>query len=186
MSVKERSFWSTTAGVVTGVAGIVTALAGLLGVAAQQGWLNSKSNDHSTTTVTTVQPSGDNPVVGGSAGSSGSGASGSGRSSSTPLFDVVPSQVTFDKLGPRDKQLTIRNLGTTAFTLPLPTVQGPDASRFTVTDATCGGRLDASRSCEVKVTFNPNKAGDFTARLVVQPTNAPTARDVPIQASALL
>ena len=192
MVVKDKSFFQTTAGVVTGVAGILTAIVGLLTVAAQLGWLSSKdsgtpvkSNDSTTNTTAT---NGTSTTLGrygtattipyGTAGGSSSGGS------TAPQFTVDPAAVTFENLGPTVQEVTISNTGNSAISFQSPTIQGTDAARFTVSDETCGTRLDAGSACQLKVTFIP-RAGTSTATLVIRPSTPPN-REVPLKGTSLL
>lgn len=188
MNDTKRSFWSTTAGVVTGVASVLTAIVGLLGAGASLGWFGSKDNDSKS-----AANAASSTTNGGATSSTAFGATTTtvfGRTATTAGFSLTPlqpspDQLTFDSLGARDQQVTIRNTSSTTLTLRKPTVSGVDASQFTATDLTCGTRLDANRTCEVKVTFLATKSGTSTATLVVQP-DGPPALEVPLRGSRLI
>ena len=194
MVVKDKSFFQTTAGVVTGIAGILTAVVGLLTVAAQLGWLSSndggspvKSTDSTTNTTAT---NGTPTTVGrfGTATTSPystSGASGTGSAgAAAPQFTVDPPAVTFENLAPTVQEITISNTGTSAISFQSPTITGADASRFTVSDETCGTRLEAGEACQLKVTFLP-RSGTSTATLLIRPS-VPPQREVPLKGTSLL
>ena len=178
MSVKERSFLSTTTGIVTGVATLLTAIVGIVTAGATLGWFGGKSSGKTvaTTTTTTVNPSVQPGLV----------APTSSVAAVKPQFTVIPAAgLKFQPLGPLKQTVTVQNSGDAAFTLPAPTVDGADASQFTARSLTCATRLDAGRSCDVEVTFAATKSGTSKANLVVQPVGA-AAKEVPLEGSALL
>jgi hypothetical protein len=197
MQVKEKSFFQTTAGVVTGVAGILTAVVGLLTLSAQQGWLSSKSSSTpAATTGTTLNPNLPSTSVGslgtpttsvGSATTAGSGNSGAGGGAGTSAaqFTVDPPAITFENLGPRDQQVTITNTGTSSISFLLPAITGTNSNAFTVSDQTCGSGVDAGRTCQLKVSFAPPGVGTFTATMLVKPTSGPN-RVVPLKGTSIL
>ncbi len=185
MNDNKRSFWSTTAGVVTGVASVLTALVGLLTVSINLGWLGSKddgSKRAATTGETTSSPS---TTAFAATTTTPTGRTSSAAATSLTPLAGTPAQLTFDSLGGRDEQVTIRNNSAVSLTLRRPTIAGVDASQFTATDLTCGTRLDANRTCEVKVTFLATKAGTSSATLVLQP-EGPPALEVQLRGSRLI
>jgi hypothetical protein len=188
MQVKEKSFFQTTAGVVTGVAGILTAVVGLLTVGAQMGWLGSKNGGTPASTSGSTTP-GAPPTSAGSLGTpttaGRTATTAAGSESNAPQFTVDPPAVTFENLGPRDQDITITNTGSSSISFFSPTVTGSNAARFAASDETCGSGLDAGRTCQLKVTFTPSGAGTFTGTLVIKPTVGPN-REVPLKGTALL
>lgn len=195
MQVKEKSFFQTTAGVVTGVAGILTAVVGLLTLSAQEGWLSSKNGSTpAATTGTTVNPnlpstsvgSLGTPTTSGGATTGGSSNSGAGSGAGTAAqFTVDPPAITFENLGPRDQQVTITNTGTSSISFLLPTITGTNSSAFTVSDQTCASGIDAGRTCQLKVSFAPPGVGTFTATMLIKPTIGPN-REVPLKGTSIL
>ena len=184
MAVKEKSFWSTTSGIVTGVAGTLTGVVGIVTLAAQMGWIGGGSDG------------GDDPAgtPGGSAvttlapGASRSGATGGtqNQGTSTPVFSVDPTSLSFDSLGDREKTVKVVNQGSSPMTVQAPRVDGANASQFSATAPTCTrADLAPGRSCEVQVTFSPNRSGNYKATLVVQVTNA-KAQEVSLSGQSLL
>jgi hypothetical protein len=186
MSESKRPFWSTTAGVVTGVASVLTAIVGLLTVSINLGWLGSKNDARPAASASSSTSSAASTTTFGATTTTPSGRTGttSASSSLTPL-QATPLQLTFDSLGPRDQQVTVRNTSAAAVTLRPPAIAGVDSTQFTATDLTCGTRLDANRTCEVRVTFLATKTGASTATLVVQPDGVP-ALEVPLRGSRLI
>ncbi|MGH9222601.1 MAG: hypothetical protein ACRD2W_02090 [Acidimicrobiales bacterium] len=163
----RRSFFATTAGIVTGVAGLVTAVVGLLTVGAQLGWFGSEDD--------------------GGGGGSGPAATGAGASTTVVAqFTVDPSRVAFEVLGPRESLVRVHNNSQTVpITWRAPSIEGADRAMFNASDVSCGARLGPGLSCEVRVRFAPARNGDYTARLVLQPENGP-AREVDLAGKALL
>lgn len=189
MSTKERSFWSTTSGVVTGLAGTLTAVVGLVTAGAQLGWFGSddspdKAANTAASTTTTV-------AAGTNAAGTNGGATGTstrspaGAAGSLSALAVNQEKLTFQPLGPKDQNVSVRNTGSTSVSLRSPFVDGVDRAQFTATDLTCGSRLDAGRSCDIKVTYLATKSGKATARLVVEPTTG-AAAEVQLEATSLL
>jgi hypothetical protein len=184
MAVKEKSFWSTTSGVVTGIAGTLTGVVGIVTLAAQMGWIGGDGGD------------GDDPARGQAGGSTvataptvpgnRSGAASSGATSTTPVFSVEPTSVEFEPLGSREATVKVVNDGTAPITVQSPRVEGSNPSQFAVTAPTCTGRdLAPGRSCEVEVTFTPRQSGTYKAELVIQVVGA-RAQEVELSGQALL
>ncbi len=190
MDVKEKSFFQTTAGVVTGLAGILTGVVGLLTVGTQLGWIGGSGGDGDNTTATTApaDASSQSPGAAGgqtaTTGRSGTGA-GSGTATAAPRFTVDPQSLTFENLGPRDQQVTIENIGSSAISFDPPEITGANATQFSVANQTCGTRLAADSSCQLKVTFEPDRGGTYTATLAIQPVGA-SVKEVPLRGTSLL
>ncbi|MGH9190178.1 MAG: hypothetical protein ACRD0Q_09140, partial [Acidimicrobiales bacterium] len=128
----NRNFWSTVPGLVTGLAGLLTGIVGLLTVSVQLGWVgggdgsNANSSTATSTTFTTV---------GGTTTTLfGSGSSGSTVVSSGSRFELSPPVLAFAALGRSEKPLTVRNTGSSVFSVESVTVEGPGAAQFTVDD----------------------------------------------------
>lgn len=186
MSDKSRSFWSTTAGAVTGVASVLTAIVGILTVSINLGWLGSKNDNKTAASVASSTSSSTSTTAFGATTTTAPGRTGTttAASSLTPL-QATPALLTFDSLGPRDQQVTVRNPTSGTLSLRPPSIAGVDPTQFAATDLTCGSRLDANRTCEVKVTYLATKTGPSTATLVLQPESQP-ALEVPLRGSRLI
>ena len=178
MAVKQKSFWSSTTGFVTGVAGIVTAVAGLATVATQAGWIGGSGDNSSDvkTTQTTLAPDG---TYGGGGASGGAATGGSG----TPSFTVDPQSVNFAAISPRKAPVTVVN-GAVQAAVGTPTVEGANPSAFSAT-SNCPSRLEAGGKCTIDVTFSPPKSGSYNAVLVVRVTGAPV-KNVTLKGEAIL
>lgn len=186
---KSRSFFSTTAGLVTGIAGVLTAVVGLLGLAAQQGWIGSQGDSDEKTTTTNPSQTTLTAPLGGvlPTTTAPGGAVAPGATSAAARFNVTPAEVDFSRLSTRETFVKIENVGTNAIPFDAPTVSGPNRTNFTATpvDSSCT-RLDPNRSCQIKVTFAPPGAGQYSATLVIDPTGAPPAKEVALKGSALI
>ncbi len=185
MPVKQKSFFQTTAGFVTGVAGILTAVAGIATVGAQFGWFSGSDGKSDSTTVTSA------PADAPSQGPGGGPAVTSGRSGSTTAlaqFSVDPTSVTFESLAnisPRDEQVTVSNTGSSPISFDQPAITGTNPTAFQVANQTCGGRLPVGSSCQLKVTFAPARGGTYTAVLVVKASGGPS-KDIQLKGASLL
>ena len=180
-----KSFWSSVPGVITGVASVVTAAVGLIGAGVTLGWFSSKDSHTDTsvsaaaTTSTSTLDTTTTTLFGRT-----SGGTTATTASLSPL-QATPTTLTFDALGARDQTVTVRNTTAASVSLRSPAIAGVDTSEFVAKDLTCGTHLDANRSCEVQVTYRATRAGNVTAKLVIEPTNAP-AVEVPIKGSRLI
>ncbi len=164
MAVKERSFWSTTSGVVTGIAGTLTGVVGIVTLAAQMGWIGGSDNKDSST----VQSGGavaTQPAPGGSSAAS--------SQASTPVFGVEPTGLSLDSLANRKGTVKVTNTGSVTMTVQGPKIEGANPSQFSATSPTCTGReIAPNRSCDIEVTFTADRSGTYKATLVVQVTGA--------------
>jgi hypothetical protein len=173
---KSKSFFSTTAGLITGAAGVLSALVGAAGLAIQQGWVGGSSGDAGSSAV--GRPGG--------AGQTGSGArSGGATAAVVPTFSVEPDSLSFQPVGSKDAKVKVRNTGVVELKLQPPTITGEDADRFKASEGTCDGPVDPGRSCELEVSFSP-KTGSFTALLVVDADGGARAEEVPLKGTAAL
>ena len=172
MAVKERSFWSTTSGVVTGIAGTLTGVVGMVTLAVQMGWIGGGGDDGGGKDPSTVQSNGSVATTvapGSSRNATGSGGVTSNQGTTTPVFSVDPTSISFDSLGNRKATVKVVNEGSSPMTVQGPKVEGTNAAQFSATAPTCTGRdVAAARSCEIEVSFNPNRSGTYKATLVVQ------------------
>lgn len=169
MSDGRRSFWSSIPGLITGLAGLLTGVVGLGTLAVQQGIIGD-SNDSPATTVTA-------PAAGGGA---------TATTAETARFRVDPALV---KLGPaeREKTVNVQNTSATvAITVRAPSFSGADPSAFKADTGCTGERLEAGRSCTVKIIYTPTgplKAS--AATLVIRADGVARVIEVPIETSLL-
>ena len=187
MAVKERSFWSSTSGVVTGVAGTLTGIVGIVGIATQAGWIGSGGD---TGQSATKQADGADTTTSTTA-SSDSRTSGvdqrAGRSATTAgaSFTVDPSALSFEALGARTASVTLKNTGRVEMNVEDITVDGGDEDRFTVAAPCTQASIEPGRSCAVDVSFTPGGSGTARATMVIEVEDAP-AEEVPLSGSSLL
>lgn len=190
MAVKERSFWSSTSGVVTGIAGTVTGIVALVTMATQLGVVGSSGDGQSATsdgeTTTTSVGAGSSSLAERGAGAGSIARGGRSQTTGTPEFTVEPRSVSFDSLGERTATVKVVNDGTAPIDLDAPTVEGSDADAFSVSAPSCSqGSLDPGRSCEVEVTFSPKHNGDSDAELVIE-ADGSEPQEVTLSGKALL
>lgn len=169
----NRSFWSTVPGLVTGLAGLLTGIVGLLTVSVQLGWVGggNGSNANSSTSTSTTST-----TVGGTTTTLfGSGPSGSTVGPSGSRFELSPPVLAFAVIGRSEKRLTVRNTGSTPFSVESVTVEGPGAAQFTVDDTECRVADLAPRdSCDVLVTYTSGGAsGPATLEVTVSGAEQP-------------
>lgn len=188
MVAKERSFWTTTSGMVTGVAGTLTGIVGIATVAAQLGWIGPEDDASQSaakqpaaagaTSSTEVTPE--------SRSSGSERASRGGDTTADPAFTVDPSALSFQALGERTATVKLTNTGSVELNVEGITVDGADAGRFTVADSACtSANVDPGRSCEVEVSFSPQGNGTSKATMVIEVEDAP-AQEIPLSGSDLL
>lgn len=163
----SRSFWSSIPGLITGIAGLLTGVVGLGTLAVQQGIIGK---DSASTTATTVSG-----AVGGAPSTTEAGA-----------FTVNPTAL---KLLPteREKEVTVQNSTRTAtITVLAPQFSGGDASVFRAETDCSNRRLEAGRSCKVKVLFAPGGLlKSYKTTLVIR-ADGVAATEIPIEASTIL
>ena len=181
MAVKERSFWSTTSGVVTGIAGTLTGIVGIVTLATQMGWIGGSDDGNDPDRVQS-----DGSVATTAAPGARGGSSASNQRTTTPVFSVDPTSLSFDGLGSRKETVRVINQGTAPMTVLAPRVEGTNPSQFSATAPTCTARdLAPGRTCEVEVSFNPNKSGTYKATLAVEVAGA-RAQEVSLSGQSLL
>lgn len=196
MAGKGNSFWSTTSGVVTGVAGTLTGMVGIATMATQLGWVGSGGDDQQAAPQTTTSTGLPSTTDGTDAGTGdGRTATTEGRASrgaattsaeDTPTYTVDPSAVSFRAIGGRTATVTVRNTGTVEVDVTRVAVEGQDEEAFAVDAGDCTGTLlDPGRSCAVEVAFSPEGSGATGGTLVVEVEGAP-AEEVPLSGAALL
>lgn len=109
-------------------------------------------------------------------------------SSDQPLtfLKADPRRVVFDRTGPHEALLTVRNTSADAgVMLQESRIEGSGRAAFSVDQGTCRGALDPGRSCEMTVRFAPPGSGTFMSTLVVQTDKGP-APDVELVGTAEL
>ena len=178
MSENKRSFFATIPGLVTGLAGLLTGIVGLVTVLIQLNVIGGGDSNGSTA-VNAGGPATSAPAGGGGAG---------GTTPTTPpaTFTVEPKSVRL-ALNEREKAVKVTNDGPGAITMFAPEFSGTDKAVFK-TDAGCTNtRLDAGRSCTLKVLFTPSGSlKAYTATLVLNADRTLRATEVPVDASTLL
>jgi hypothetical protein len=170
VNTKPKSFWSTTSGVVTGVAGTLTGVVGLITVASQMGWIGSDSDSSRTDNVQTEGSTAPGSPT--TAASGRGGSSGTGTPSATPTFTVDPARLSFEGL---TRKLTVKvlNTGRAALDVQAPEVEGTNPTQFNATAPSCTrGPVQPDRTCDIEVNFTPSRAGTYSATLVVEATGA--------------
>lgn len=188
MATKERSFWSTTSGVVTGVAGTLTGIVGIATVAAQLGWIGPGDDPGSSAAKEGNAAGATSSTAESYDGRNGGGGDRAARGTSTtePSFTVDPSAVSFQPLGERTATVELRNTGSVELNVEGVTVDGEDAGQFAVTAASCTrASVDTGRSCELEVSFTPQGNGPAKAAMVIEVEDA-RAQEVPLSGSSLL
>lgn len=181
------AFWSTTSGMVTGVAGTLTGVVGLATLAAQMGWIGGGGADGGADQASSrVETAGEAADEDAGNRLAEDGDAARGDNDAAPEFAVTPASVRFEALGARTTMVTVRNTGEAEVTIEDVTVDSGDADRFTVAAAACtAATLDPGRSCEVEVAYEPAGRGSARATMVVEVAGAP-AREVPLTAASLL
>ena len=188
MAVKERSFWSTTSGVMTGVAGTLTGVVGIATVAAQLGWIGPADDGRPTAARQEDAAGATSSSTTDADGRHRSGDERAARSDTTtePSFTVDPSALSFQALGGRTATVVVRNTGSVDVRVEGITVEGPDSSRFAAVGGGCTRASVAPGStCELEVSFTPQGTGTSTATMTIEAEDAP-AREVPLSGQALL
>ena len=185
MVVKERSFWSTTSGVVTGVAGTLTGIVGIATVAAQLGWIGPSGDSSESASPTGADGATSSTVAGGD-GRGGAAAASRSGTRPEPVFSVDPSSVRLAALGETTATVEVRNTGDVNLSVEGVTVEGADDNRFSVSAGACTRAVVApGRSCGVEVSFSPEGGGTATATMVVDVRDA-KPQEVPLSGRGLL
>jgi hypothetical protein len=179
------AFWSTTSGVVTGVAGTLTGVVGLATLAGQMGWIGGDGGENEASSGMETAGEAASEDAGNRLAEDGDAARRDAQDAE-PEFAVTPGSVRFEALGARTTMVTVRNTGEAEVTIEDVTVDSGDAERFTVAAAPCTATtLDPGRSCEVEVAYEPDGGGSARATMVVEVAGAP-AQEVPLSAASLL
>jgi hypothetical protein len=192
MAAKQTSFWSTTSGVVTGVAGTLTGVVGIATMAAQLGWIGGGEDQAASVTTSTSAPGA--PADGTDTTADGRNGTTAGRASRSataptdaePEYSVDPSSVGFGAIGSRTTAVTVRNTGTVQLDVAHVTVEGDEPAAFAVEGEACtDAMLDPGRTCAIEVSFTPEGSGAAEGMLVIEVDGAP-AEEVPLTGAALL
>jgi hypothetical protein len=183
VSPPNKSFFSSLAGLITGIAGLLTATVAIFGVASSQGWLSGAGSKSPASAGAPAQTT--TPSAGSTTTSPIGGAGGPGGVASVPQYAVDPTSVTFPAVGTSTTMVKVSNTGVVPLTVQPPEVTGPGASHFNASAGTCDGSVDPGRSCQIQMTFN-RVPGTFNATLVVQVMGAVQATEVPVSATAIL
>lgn len=186
MGERNRSFWSTVPGLVTGMAGLLTAIVGFLTVSVQLGWIGGgkASNDKLSSTTTTVASS---SSTSSSSATAGIGTPGVPGSTGSLSIQVEPQVLNFSALAAADKTLTITNRGSGDVSVLTPIIEGTGAAQFQVDDTDCTRAPLAPRDkCELKVTFTPSGlAGGSSATLDISLSGGDRPTTVALRAGIL-
>jgi hypothetical protein len=157
MAAKQRSFWSSIPGLLTGLAGVLTGVVGLLGLALSQGWIGNGTPEEA----------------------------GSGNGEDVVRISVEPQALEFSELPVQaSKTVTVTNDGTGPIALTSE-IDGEDMGEFSVDDGDCGGELPPGRSCSVTVTFDAG-TGRYGATLVVSAEDGAQSEEVSLTGTAAL
>ncbi len=157
---KERSFWSSVPGVLTGLAGLVTGVVGLLGLALGQGWLGDGSAEE-------VQ-----------------GGESANETDEVVRISTEPDEVSLTKLPSRraERTVTVSNDGTQSVTLSTD-VDGEDEATFDVDDRDCTrSEIPPQESCAVSVSFDAGlRPSPYQARLLVSANGGQDVQEVRLE-----
>lgn len=143
---KERSFWSSIPGLLTGLAGVLTGVVGLLGLALSQGWL------------------GDGPAE-----ESGGGQVAEETGAPVVRISVDPGELRFTKVPGVDaaKSVTVTNDGNVSVAVTA-TTSGEDEASFTADARDCTrSEIPPDEDCTIEVLFEGGPSPSYRARLVV-------------------
>ncbi len=160
MAAKQRSFWSSLPGLLTGLAGVLTGVVGLLGFAFSQGWIGEGTAEDS----------------------------GSGTGDEVVRIDVDLPALSFTKAPTQEavESVAIANEGTGPITVSAA-VEGEDAEAFTADDSDCGGELPPGRSCSVAVRFDAGPGvSTYGATLVVEANAGEQSEEVELTGRSIL
>lgn len=152
---RERSFWSSIPGVLTGIAGLLTGVGGLLGLSVSQGWLGDGSAEKDPEGPSASE----NEVV---------------------VISVEPERLVLTKapVGEAVETVVVKNEGNGSVAVTTEVI-GENASEFTA--GTCNsGQIAQGRSCEVDVTFDAG-FGTYQAILVVSANDGEDAQEVTLE-----
>ncbi len=137
VAAKERSFWSSLPGLLTGLAGVLTGVVALLGLALNQGWIGDGPAQDDA-------PPGGEEVV---------------------RISVEPESLKLSEVPTQSaKSVTVTNDGTGPVSLSTE-IDGRDPEEFSADDD-CGGELPPRQSCKVTVRLSAGP-GLHSATLVV-------------------
>ncbi len=156
VAAKERSFWSSLPGLLTGLAGVLTGVVALLGLALNQGWLGDGPEEDSD---------------------------GGGQAEVVDIsFD--PTSIDLNQATERAGSIDVKNDGTEPVELTVG-LQGRTPEAFSITENRCGGALPPGRSCRVTVSLDAGP-GRHEALLVATVVGGREAAEAPLNGTAVL
>jgi hypothetical protein len=195
---EKGSFWATTSGLTTGIAGTLTGVLGIVALANQAGWIGGDGGqDQAGSAATSESAAGSTATSADTDGTStteeddraGTTDDRASRSATTaePVFSVSPSSVRFTALGARTATAAVRNTGEVDLDVQNVSVEGADASRFTVDATPCtSDPVEPDGDCEVEVTFDPGQGGGTAEATMVIDASGADSREVPLAGEPLL
>lgn len=152
MAAKQRSFWSSLPGLLTGLAGVLTGVVGLLGLAFSQGWIGDRTAEES----------------------------GSGGGEDVVRISVEPETLGLNQVQPGNS-VAVTNEGTGPITVSTE-IEGQDAGRFSADDSDCGGELLPGRSCSMMVSLDAELGDvSYRATLVVSANDGEQSEEVALE-----
>ncbi len=156
---KERSFWSSIPGVLTGLAGILTAVVGLLGLALSQGWIGDG----------TAEEEGD----------------GGGGDTEVVRISADPERIDFrNPVGGETTSVAVTNQGTQPVTVSTGR-EGDGAEAFTIDDGDCTrSQIPSGGECKVEVMFDAGP-GQHEATLVISANDDEQVQEVPLSGTSV-
>ncbi len=154
---KERSFWSSIPGLLTGLAGALTGVVGLLGLALSQGWIGDGSAEEEE------QGGGGGPEV--------------------VRISVEPEELSLTEPGRTAGTVTVMNEGNQPVSVTTE-VTGEGAAAFTVASGDCTrSEIAEGRTCTLEVTLDAT-TGRHQARLVVAAGGGEDNREVALSGTS--
>lgn len=175
---EKRSFWSTMPGMVTAIASIVTGMAVLIPLMLGISHNKKPSDTNSSTAIggvtstasPSVTPTSTDAVTGTAAPDATPGES---LSPGAGALVANPAHLDFGRVSvssaPGDKDVTLRNTGSSPLTVDDVALSGPNANVFAISSTSCGSgsAIPAGGSCQVGLRYAPT-LGSQTAALVVK------------------
>ena len=197
---EKGSFWTTTSGLTTGIAGTLTGVLGIVALANQAGFIGGDDGQDQAGSTATSESAAGSTSTSTSADTEGTSTTEEddragttddrvSRSATTaePVFSVSPSSVRFTALGARTATAAVRNTGEVDLDVQNVSVEGADASRFSVDATPCiSGPVEPDGDCELEVTFDPGQGGGTAEATMVIDASGADSREVPLAGEPLL